>query len=93
MTEKIALPNFAELTPAYGRDYKSARAATADFKAGKDFVYHGIGGSTYTSIRDAAVGEVVLLRYDNQRKVTSYRVTASDALRAEREAARVEGGE
>lgn len=93
MNDPVALPNYAEVSPAYGRDYKSARAATADFKAGKDFIYHGAAGSTYTSIRDAAVGEVVLLRYDNQRKVTSYRVTAADALRAEREADQVESGE
>jgi len=26
------------LTPAYGRDYKSAKAAKADFHAGKDFI-------------------------------------------------------
>ena len=26
------------ITPAYGRDYKSKKAAVADFEAGKDFV-------------------------------------------------------
>lgn len=26
------------LTPAYGRDYKSKKAAIADFKANKDFI-------------------------------------------------------
>ena len=26
------------LTPAYGRDYKSAKAAKADYDAGKDFI-------------------------------------------------------
>lgn len=26
------------VTPAYGRDYKSAKAALADWNAGKDFV-------------------------------------------------------
>lgn len=26
------------LTPAYGRDYNSAKAAIADFEAGKDFI-------------------------------------------------------
>jgi len=26
------------LTPAYGRDYKTAKAAKADFHAGKDFI-------------------------------------------------------
>ncbi len=25
-------------TPAYGRDYKTAKAAKADWKAGKDFI-------------------------------------------------------
>ena len=26
------------LTPAYGRDYKNAKAVKADFEAGKDFI-------------------------------------------------------
>lgn len=26
------------ITPAYGRDYKSAKAAKADYDAGKDFI-------------------------------------------------------
>lgn len=38
------------LTPAYSRDYKSAKAATADWTAGKDF--HIEPSGVYTSIRD-----------------------------------------
>jgi hypothetical protein len=30
------------VTPAYGRDYKSAKAAKADWDANLDFVYHDI---------------------------------------------------
>ena len=29
----------ATLTPAYGRDYKSKKAAIADWNAGRDFIY------------------------------------------------------
>jgi len=30
------------LTPAYGRDYKSAQAARDDYHADKDFVFHDL---------------------------------------------------
>ena len=29
---------YPTLTPAYGRDYRSAKAVKADFEAGKDFI-------------------------------------------------------
>lgn len=35
---KTLPPKTAVLTPAYGRDYKSAEAARRDFDADKDFV-------------------------------------------------------
>ena len=31
------------LTPAYGRDYKSAKEALADWSNGKDFIINAIG--------------------------------------------------
>jgi hypothetical protein len=41
------------LTPAYGRDYKTAQEAEKDFLAGKDFVFHHFSGaSAYCSVRD-----------------------------------------
>lgn len=55
-----------ELTPAYGRDYKSAKAVVADWNAGKDFVFATTG--QYTSKADWA-GKTVLLRYAKLTKV------------------------
>ena len=59
------------LVPAYGRDYKSAKAAEADWQAGKDFqIAHG----PYTSIRDKAslvdMYGGISIRYDRLRKQT-----------------------
>lgn len=40
------------LTPAYGRDYKTGKAALAAWNAGKDFRINCPQGSTYCSVRD-----------------------------------------
>ena len=42
------------LTPAYGRDYRSPKEATADWTAGKDFQIADIGPDCdrYISVRD-----------------------------------------
>ena len=57
------------LIPAYGRDYKSAKAALADWASGKDFQ---IAGGPYTSIRDKAILKDmysgITIRYDQLRK-------------------------
>lgn len=52
--------------PAYGRDYKSAEAVLADWKAGKDFRSdHG-----YLSIRDVPhIPSLIWVRYDKLRKI------------------------
>tara|TARA_R100001129_G_C5095440_1_gene182548 strand:- start:296 stop:487 length:192 start_codon:yes stop_codon:yes gene_type:complete len=59
------------VTPAYGRDYKSAKAAKAAWKSGKDFIIRDFF-SPYDgkpcSIRDTQ-GQVTI-RYDKLRKVT-----------------------
>lgn len=65
------------LTPAYGRDYKSAAAAVADWKKGKDFVLNSPinFGGMYCSIKDLlelrkqGVGEV-WIRYDQLQRIT-----------------------
>ena len=56
---------------AYGRTYKSLKAAKADWDADKDFVivdmFHG--GGTYVNKADAInMSESIMLRYDNDRK-------------------------
>lgn len=56
------------LLPAYGRDYKSAKLAKADFLAGKDFCLSST--RQYCSIRDFKPGIAVIIRYANQVKLT-----------------------
>lgn len=68
------LPNYLELCPAYGRDYKNATAAKADFLAGRDFVLPFALGGRYCSVRDFATGQAVLLRYSRLEKVTPAKV-------------------
>ena len=63
------LPDFLELTPAYGRDYKSAHAARADLLAGMDFVLPFALGGQYCSVRDFAAGQRVLLRYASGTRI------------------------
>ena len=60
------MPNPTHLVPAYGRDYKTSLEALADWKAGKDFLISDIGSpwdGRYTSCRDWARNETVLIRY------------------------------
>lgn len=62
------------LTPAYGRDYKTAKQAKADWKAGKDFIITDISSrwdGKPTSIRAAAKGEKFLLRFNRLTKITT----------------------
>lgn len=60
------------LTPAYGRDYKSAEAVKKDYLAGKDFVLNDIGDKycgKYCSMRDFH-GKTVELRYNRKSMLT-----------------------
>jgi hypothetical protein len=67
----------ATLTPAYGRDYKSAAAAKADFRAGKDFIYLDMF-SPYNgkpcNINDLPKGSEVRIRYKKKTMVTTAKV-------------------
>lgn len=61
------------VVPAYGRDYKSAKAAKADWQAGKDFIISDIShpyDMMPASIRDLKEEPYVFIRYDKLRKVT-----------------------
>jgi hypothetical protein len=62
------------ITPAYGRDYKSKKAAIEDFEAGKDFVYNKMGEQGYCSIRDFEPGSTIMIRYKKLTMVTPYKV-------------------
>jgi hypothetical protein len=60
------------VTPAYGRDYKSAKLAQSDWAAGKDFVMPFVLGSQLINKQDAdSGGMVITIRYDQDRKVCS----------------------
>jgi hypothetical protein len=61
--EKIT-ERYVVVSPAYGRDYKSASAAKADFLEGKDFKLESITiHGMYCSVRDFAPGVPVEVRY------------------------------
>jgi len=60
------------LTPAYGRDYKTAKAVRSDWNIGKDFIISDIHSrwdgkpANNTDMR----GEQVMIRFNGLRKVT-----------------------
>ncbi len=63
-------------TPAYGRDYKNAKDAIADFERGLDFWYCPFNGpKQYHSIRDYAEGAIVKIRYNGLRDAVIYSVS------------------
>ena len=69
------LPWYSEVLPAFGRDYKSAKDAKADFLAGKDWQLASLfAGGRYCSVRDFSAGTPVLLRYANAAKVCAVKV-------------------
>lgn len=61
------------VTPAYGRDYKSAKEVKADWKAGKDFVIADImhpNCGAYVNIEDIEnTSETVMVRYNKLTKI------------------------
>ena len=63
-----------ELSPAYGRDYKTAKEVRAAFKTGKDF--NGDFQCGFRLVNQAAFkkGQTVLLRYRGLEKVSVFRV-------------------
>lgn len=78
-----ALPGWAELTPAYGRDYKSAAEVKAAFLANADFTYATTGQSTNLADGHVWPGTSVLLRYKRLTMVTTLKVTAAQILAAQ----------
>ena len=69
---------YMTLTPAYGRDYKSAKDVKADWDANKDFVIADIfGGNCGLPVnKEQLVGKsiTVNIRYANEAKVTVIKV-------------------
>lgn len=61
------------VTPAFGKDYKSAADAKAAWTKGTDFFLETIDGSpagTYCSSRDFGPGVEVRIRYHQKERVT-----------------------
>lgn len=59
------------LVPAYGRDYKSAKAALADWDAGKDFIIADISDpydGKPINKEQAQAGTTYSIRYDKMKK-------------------------
>lgn len=71
----IITDNFTTISPAYGRDYKTAVHAEKDFRDGKDFKMESIHhGGMYCSIRDFAPGVKVMVRYNHNKSITQVEV-------------------
>ena len=70
--------NIIVLSPAYGRDYKSAKEVKAALFSGKDFRIESIGPNAgrYCSLRDFPVGQVLNVRYRSLRQVLVITVTS-----------------
>ncbi len=61
--------NYLSAVPAYGRDYKSAKAVLADWTAGKDFLIQDYVASGYVNINDLPTGTTLNIRYSRLTKV------------------------
>jgi len=58
-------------TPAYGRDYKSAKSVRTDFDANKDFIiadYFHPSDGRYINAEQMDPGDVLAVRYANKTK-------------------------
>ena len=67
------------LTPAYGRDYKSAAEVRKALNEGKDFQLQP--SSQYCSLRDFPPGTQLLCRYRGLRQVCAVKVTEVEGKR------------
>jgi hypothetical protein len=66
------ISNYSVLTPAYGRDYASSKAAKQAFMAGRDWLLQPSGKPC--SVRDFAPGVGVELRFSKLRNLTIVKV-------------------
>jgi hypothetical protein len=61
--------NWINLTPAYGRDYKSAKEVLKDFLEEKDFVLNTPFTTTYINKQQIEKGTSIQFRYSKLTKV------------------------
>lgn len=69
--------NWHVVKPAYGRDYKSQKAALADWTGGKDFLLCDVNSpwaGKPCSIRDFSAGDKIEIRYSNLTKLVVYTI-------------------
>lgn len=64
------MSRFYELTPAYGRDYKSAKDVKAAWAEGKDFEGDYNLGFAKVNVNDVPKPCTVMLRYKRNSAVT-----------------------
>lgn len=66
------MSNRITVVPAYGRDYKSAKAIKADYEAGKDFIiqdfFSGNDGRAVNKADAESAGLTLMARYDKLTK-------------------------
>ncbi len=63
---------YLTLTPAYGRDYKTAKDVKADFEAGKDFIVDAYGQPRQPANKESFAGEhpiTLNIRYARLAKI------------------------
>lgn len=71
---------FLTVSPAYGRDYKSGKAAKEDWNADKDFIIRtfGPGDGSYINKADALKnlpkGSTITIRFARDAKLTVVKV-------------------
>ena len=65
------MAHLGSAVPAYGRDYKTAKATREDWDNGKDFCLVGFGhaGGSYINKHDCPPGDTIQARFDGNRKV------------------------
>lgn len=65
--------SYVTLTPAYGRDYKSGKAAVADYDAGKDFILNTFDrpNTPINKSQCDADGFKVTIRFNNNRNTVT----------------------
>ncbi len=68
------MSTYVTAVPAYGRDYKSAKAVKEAWNAGRDFRIQSYNESGYVNKEDWAiygVGRKLSIRYNNLRSVVN----------------------
>lgn len=66
-----------ELTPAYGRDFKTGKEAKADFLANRDWLTPFFQGEKPVNMEQLSPGSSHVLRFCGNRKVTEVKVPVS----------------